>query len=108
MTSKSNHNYDDGNKVVSQTVKDLVCGMTVSARTEGHSFKYQGETYFFCSSGCAMKFKADPEQYLYRAEKSVKPDSNLHAHVSKLTSHSYSESYTCPMHGCWMRFIWVI
>jgi Cu+-exporting ATPase len=98
VTSQSNHNHDEVNKAVSQTVKDFVCGMTISVESREHSFEYQGNTYFFCSSGCAMKFKADPEQYLYQAEKTVKPDSNLHDPVPKFPSQGYSDSYTCPMH----------
>ena len=25
---------------------------------------YQGQTYYFCSQGCAAKFRADPAKYL--------------------------------------------
>ncbi|KKM03913.1 hypothetical protein LCGC14_1769640, partial [marine sediment metagenome] len=98
MNLKRNQNPSTDEKAANRVVKDLVCGMTVSVQPEGRSFEYKGETYFFCSSSCAVKFKADPEQYLHRAEESEKSDSNLHAPVSKLPSQSYSESYTCPMH----------
>ncbi len=76
-------------------IKDPVCGMEVD---ESKALKLQkdGKTYYFCSSSCVTKFKANPEQYLHRTEKSV---SNLHAQVSQLSSQSYFEgSYTCPMH----------
>ncbi len=78
--------------------KDPICGMEVD---ESKALKLQkdGKTYYFCSSSCVTKFKANPEQYLRRIEKPEKSVSNLHAQVSQLSSQSYSEgSYTCPMH----------
>ncbi len=77
--------------------KDPICGMEVD---ESKALKLQkdGKTYFFCSSSCAVEFKANPEKYLHRTEEPEKIDSNLHPHVSKLSNQSYSESYTCPMH----------
>jgi YHS domain-containing protein len=42
------------------TAEDPVCGMTVDpARAAGES-EYQGETYFFCSTGCKGKFDRSP------------------------------------------------
>jgi Cu+-exporting ATPase len=79
-------------------IKDPICGMEVD---ESKALKLQkdGKTYYFCSSSCVTKFKANPEQYLRRIEKPEKSVSNLHAQVSQLSSQSYSEgSYTCPMH----------
>jgi YHS domain-containing protein/uncharacterized membrane protein YraQ (UPF0718 family) len=43
---------------------DLVCGMTVDPATAAAKAKYQGETYWFCSKGCAETFRGDPEMYL--------------------------------------------
>ena len=89
MTSKSSRNYDDVNKVPGRSVKDFVCGMTVSS--EEFSFEYQGQTYFFCSSGCAAKFRADPEQYLSQAGEPAGAN-------SEISGRDYSGTYTCPMH----------
>ncbi len=46
---------------------DPVCGMTVNtvgAITRAHN----GETFYFCSEGCAKAFEADPESYLTAKE----------------------------------------
>jgi P-type Cu+ transporter len=45
-------------------VKDPVCGMLVDPATAKHTAEHGGLDYFFCSPGCAAKFKADPEKYL--------------------------------------------
>ena len=45
-------------------VRDPVCGMTVDPQRAAGSVVYQGQTYYFCSRGCAAKFQADPEKYL--------------------------------------------
>src|SRR5437588_6964132 len=44
--------------------KDPVCGMTVDPRNAAGFYEYKGQTYFFCSTGCREKFKADPERFL--------------------------------------------
>src|SRR5438309_375567 len=43
---------------------DPVCGMSVDPRNAAGSYGYKGRTYFFCSTGCREKFKADPERFL--------------------------------------------
>ena len=46
-------------------VVDPVCGMMVDPdRAAGH-VEHGGTTYYFCSKGCAAKFSADPEKYLF-------------------------------------------
>ena len=45
-------------------VRDPVCGMTVDPQKAAGSVAYQGQTYYFCSSGCAAKFQAAPQKYL--------------------------------------------
>lgn len=47
-----------------QTMKDPVCGMTVTPQSE-HHFQHAGEDYFFCSGGCKTKFSQDPAKYLH-------------------------------------------
>jgi Cu+-exporting ATPase len=44
--------------------KDPVCGMNVEPAVARHKLKHGAKTYYFCSSFCAQKFKADPEKYL--------------------------------------------
>ena len=46
--------------------KDLVCGMEVDeqeATSRGLTSEYQGQTYYFCASGCKRAFDQQPEQY---------------------------------------------
>jgi Cu+-exporting ATPase len=43
---------------------DPVCGMTVERAKAAGSVGHKGETYYFCSKGCAAKFEVDPERYL--------------------------------------------
>jgi Cu+-exporting ATPase len=47
-------------------VKDPVCGMEVEVETTPAAlrFEYQGMTYYFCSRGCLLDFKDDPERVL--------------------------------------------
>ncbi|HZD32616.1 MAG TPA: heavy metal translocating P-type ATPase, partial [Candidatus Angelobacter sp.] len=46
------------------THKDPVCGMTVDPSTAAASVERDSKLYHFCSKGCAVKFKADPDRYL--------------------------------------------
>jgi membrane fusion protein, copper/silver efflux system len=46
--------------------RDPVCGMqldSTSASSAGHSEKYQGELFHFCSDKCQKKFQQDPAKY---------------------------------------------
>jgi xanthine dehydrogenase accessory factor len=43
---------------------DPVCGMTVDINDAAHSAMHQGQTYFFCCSGCREQFVADPTRFL--------------------------------------------
>ena len=86
------------------TVKDPVCGMSVSADS-AHRSEYKGQTYRFCSDTCLKKFKAAPQKYL-QAE--VEHDHACcggtprghSAAVAAIKSETVSSStlYTCPMH----------
>jgi P-type Cu+ transporter len=44
--------------------RDPVCGMTVDPARTAAQVVYAGETYYFCCSGCADKFRAEPAKYL--------------------------------------------
>lgn len=68
------------------TVKDPVCGMDVDPSTTSHEYEHAGESYYFCSAGCAGKFEGDPEYYL------LPPDERPASDVAPGTQ------YTCPMH----------
>ena len=43
---------------------DPVCGMTVDAVEAAHQATHDGETFFFCCSGCREQFVADPARFI--------------------------------------------
>jgi len=43
---------------------DPVCGMNVDTTTSQLSLEHDGKTYWFCSRGCLLEFRDDPEKYL--------------------------------------------
>jgi Cu+-exporting ATPase len=45
------------------TVKDPVCGMDIEPATAAGKSEYNGQTYYFCSSGCKQSFDQDPARY---------------------------------------------
>ncbi len=67
------------------TLKDPVCGMTVTPQSK-HHVAHAGNDYFFCSAGCAAKFEADPEKYLDPRPAPV------------AAAQKPGAIYTCPMH----------
>jgi len=52
-------------------VTDPVCGMTVDPSTARHSADHAARAYYFCSSGCAEKFLANPDLYLKAGPKAM-------------------------------------
>jgi Cu+-exporting ATPase len=44
--------------------KDPVCGMQVDEQRAAGKQEYQGQTYYFCSAGCAQQFERDPQRYV--------------------------------------------
>jgi Cu+-exporting ATPase len=58
--------------------KDLVCGMSVEPLRASAQEEYDGKNYFFCSTGCATKFRADPAKFLGQSKiaKNVLGDSD--------------------------------
>jgi len=68
---------------------DPVCGMRVDPLTAADSFELAGTTFYFCSQGCAAKFRAAPEKYLKARAEGPSSD---HSKTEKETE------YTCPMH----------
>lgn len=45
------------------TAVDPVCGMTVAAIPASLQVEHNGETVYFCGSGCVQAFTADPDHY---------------------------------------------
>lgn len=44
-------------------VKDPVCGMEIESGTAAAQREHAGQTFYFCSDGCAKTFDADPHKY---------------------------------------------
>ena len=69
---------------------DPVCGMEVDPSKAAASVAYQGTTFYFCSQGCAAKFRAAPENYAR---------SNPNSSPSPMNAKTAPQGeYTCPMH----------
>jgi xanthine dehydrogenase accessory factor len=43
---------------------DPVCAMTVDTKDASHTATHDGETYFFCCSGCREQFATEPARFL--------------------------------------------
>ena len=74
--------------------KDPVCGMQVDPADAGHA-EHAGRTYYFCSSSCLSRFKADPAWFTAAA--AIPP------HQPAATS-AEAVVYTCPMHPQIVRY----
>ncbi|HMF65116.1 MAG TPA: heavy metal translocating P-type ATPase [Edaphobacter sp.] len=106
---------------------DPVCGMTVSPEKAAATVEYRGSSFYFCSQGCATKFRAAPEKYLNprpaaapsrpptKAEQQTEYICPMDPEISKLGPGSCPKcgmalepatisappsrtEYTCPMH----------
>lgn len=49
-------------------VIDPVCGIEIDSEKTAIQAKFEGETYFFCSTTCAREFDAHPREILERHE----------------------------------------
>ncbi|MDQ3219571.1 MAG: heavy metal translocating P-type ATPase [Acidobacteriota bacterium] len=65
---------------------DPVCGMSVEPETSAGKHEYNGETYYFCSTGCLNKFKQDPKSFLEKKK------------AENIAAENEGVEYTCPMH----------
>jgi Cu+-exporting ATPase len=68
---------------------DPVCGMKVDPSQAAVTVERQGAAFYFCSQGCATKFRAEPERYLRS-----KP-ADIPAYLP--TKNRQPAEYTCPM-----------
>lgn len=71
---------------------DPVCGMTVAKGAAAATLTHDGETYDFCSKGCAERFRADPAKYIGAGTSRVADQDATDRGGSSSTI------YTCPMH----------
>ena len=77
--------------VVQASLKDPVCGMTVTEQSS-HVLQHEGKPVYFCSAGCKAKFSANPASYLASVLKSTVSES-----TPKISAQT-GIIYTCPMH----------
>ena len=81
-----------------QSLKDPVCGMTVTAASP-HFLQHAGEPVYFCSAGCKTKFAADPAQYLMPVSDTLKvPSAEPQTADEHAPKTAVRVIYTCPMH----------
>ena len=107
--------------------KDPVCKMEVEAGSAAATREYKGQTFYFCSAGCAKNFDADPARYVRQAKpeshgSSESPSDSEHCHhhdaqdskskhshrhgaqnhhlhsVASVRTPAIKGTYTCPMH----------
>ena len=108
-------------------MKDPVCGMTVDPAKAAATVEHGGARYFFCSQGCATKFRTDPQNYLApklptsptapptQAEQQTEyicpmdpeihkmgpgacPKCGMALEPATITAPTTRTDYTCPMH----------
>ncbi|MEX2016303.1 MAG: YHS domain-containing protein, partial [Candidatus Hydrogenedentales bacterium] len=64
----------DGHEPKQPSAIDPVCGMTVNPEKTPHRAVHARQTFYFCSAGCAQKFKADPIAALSKPAKVEAPE----------------------------------
>ena len=75
------------NSLAQVSLKDPVCGMTVTEQAS-HVLQHAGKPVYFCSAGCKAKFSANPASYLAPAQELTAPENSVQT----------GTIYTCPMH----------
>lgn len=59
-------------KILFPIVKDVVCGMRLSASEAFDKVDHRSQTYYFCASGCHQKFVTNPKRYLKAVKEAAK------------------------------------
>jgi Cu+-exporting ATPase len=81
---------------------DPVCGMQVDESRAAGRAEHDGQTYYFCSTGCLGKFRADPAAYATAGAAPAHPG-RVHGHCAHTAAPQPAPArpgtlYTCPMH----------
>ncbi len=81
-----------------QSLKDPVCGMTVTEAST-HVLQHAGQPFYFCSAGCKAKFAVDPAKFLTPVSDALKasPPKPVTANQGAPEG-AVRVIYTCPMH----------
>jgi Cu+-exporting ATPase len=91
------HQTDAAAKNSTNTVLDPVCGMFVDPQRARGAVEYKGQTYHFCSPGCAERFKAAPEKYLSPKPQLVQLGEMPRFSAPMQQPRNGSVTYVCPM-----------
>jgi Cu+-exporting ATPase len=80
--------------------RDAICGMTVDPAVAAARVEHSGATYYFCSQGCAARFKKEPETFLHApGTAAMAPSRDAHETAKPSAAAKRSDvRYTCPMH----------
>src|SRR5450755_3246919 len=73
--------------------RDPVCGMNVDQSRAAATMTPEGSTYYFCSRGCADKFKADPQKYIAKGTATPQVATTAPAKSPAVSA----TTYICPM-----------
>ncbi len=77
--------------------EDPICKMLVAAESAADSTLYKDITYYFCNTGCAVKFSRAPHLYL-PGESDANLEQTASAMAEESTAAAKAKQYTCPMH----------
>jgi P-type Cu+ transporter len=74
--------------------------MTVEPSKAAVKIDHAGQTYYFCSTGCARRFEQSPEKFLSNhGTATIAPVSGAHHHARPAVgAEPNGVRYTCPMH----------
>jgi Cu+-exporting ATPase len=78
---------DKGAGATQDEFRDPVCGMVVNPAAASASATHGGRTYYFCSTHCLDRFRAEPARYTAPSAPSPAPAPT-----------ASGQTYTCPMH----------
>ena len=83
----------------SPLAKDPVCGMSVDRAQPGATRQHHGNSYHFCSTGCAERFEKNPQHFLSApGTAGMEQTPATPAEPSALLQDANKVRYTCPMH----------
>jgi Cu+-exporting ATPase len=71
-------------KTKAGSVKDPICGMSVSPESAKNTSTHEGKVFYFCSAKCKAKFDQNPSQFFTSTK------------TAPITAETIE--YTCPMH----------
>jgi P-type Cu+ transporter len=78
-------------------INDPVCDMEIEVESAAETRTYKGETFYFCSPGCARHFDSDPARYVSRSPRENRSGSQSYAEQNG-ERQTPNAVYTCPMH----------